>query len=541
MLARAHPPDWSYKAVHKMQKWPHVRPLHHLAETPVLLPDGSLVATEGYDAPTGILYRPRLTVPTVPELPTEEEVRAAAEALLDIVCDFPFEMPAHRSAWLAALLTPLARWAFADQTPFFMFDANQSGSGKGMLLKVIGWIVLGREMDFVVQTADEEEERKRITSKIRSREPMVLIDDIDKPFGSSALDAALTSGVWGDRLLGSNEAPRLDAWLTWYGSGNNVVFKRDDTRRRTCVVRISTNEVRPEERTGFKYPALPAHVLECRGALIAAALTMLRGWIRLGKRASDMAGWGGAWGSFDAWDQVVRGALLYAGLPDLLEAKATAAATAASTNALVQFVEGIDEAARSLGGEPSVAEVLEALKDNDDWRRSDKSTPVRFKRLRGALADLLPRLRAGELPNSYQLGQLFARYRDKPVDTAAGRKRLVVREIHGTNRWRVEPVPGPPDADIERAAIVEEGVPARSVVGPDGCCERCRAPRHRACGLCSQCPPSIGGCPCRSCVRGTVGAFGQTAECNLCGKRACRCRRCGECTQTNTARGGCCC
>ena len=36
-------------------------------------------------------------------------------------------------------------------------------------MKVIGWIVLGREMDFVVQTSDEEEERKRITSKLPHR------------------------------------------------------------------------------------------------------------------------------------------------------------------------------------------------------------------------------------------------------------------------------------------------------------------------------------------------------------------------------------
>ena len=50
--------------------------------------------------------------------------RVAAIALSDVVCDFPFKSDAHRSAWIASLLTPLARYAFTGPAPLFLMDAN---------------------------------------------------------------------------------------------------------------------------------------------------------------------------------------------------------------------------------------------------------------------------------------------------------------------------------------------------------------------------------------------------------------------------------
>jgi len=379
-LVRAHPPDWCVKAVHGRRRWPGIKPLYCLAEAPVLLPDGTIVSTPGYDERSGILYRPRLDFPAVPEEPTEEDVREATERLLDILRDFPFDIEERRSAWFAALLTPIARWAFKNQSPMFILDANQSGSGKGLLLKLISWIVLGREMDFLVPTENEEEERKRITSKILKGEPMVMIDNIDKPFGSPVLEGLLTTGVWSDRLLGTNDAPSLDAWITWYGSGNNIQFKREDTRRRSCVIRIQTDDPRPEERSGFKYPDLHAHVLEHRAELYAAALTILRGWIRTGKKASELPGWGGPWGSYDGWDQVVRGAILYAGLPDPIATKATKDGMEATAIGHEELVDGFEDALKQLVREGKVKEdrikihdVFTALVEEQEWRRVDRN------------------------------------------------------------------------------------------------------------------------------------------------------------------------
>jgi hypothetical protein len=342
VLVRAHPPEWSVKAVYNWQSWPHIRPLHHISEIPVLLSDGTLLSTPGYDAATGILYEPRVEVPPIPDLPTEQDIDAAKLKLLDIVDEFPFEKEVHRSAFFAALLTPIARWAFEGQSPLFMFDANQAGSGKGLLTRVIGLLALGHQMDLITSTSNEEEERKRITAKLLSGATMVLIDNIGSMFGSQVLEALLTTSVWSERLLGSNDAPRLDAWITWYGSGNNVQYAREDTRRRVCTIRVVTNLERPEERDDYKYRDLEGHVKAHRGELLAAALTILRGWLRTGKKASELSGWGGPWGSYDGWDQVVRGALVYAGLPDPIAAKATKDGGSAKDAGLRDLVEGLD-------------------------------------------------------------------------------------------------------------------------------------------------------------------------------------------------------
>ncbi|KYG10916.1 hypothetical protein BE21_09505 [Sorangium cellulosum] len=538
-LVRAHPPEWSVRAVRCWRAWPHVKPLYHLSEIPVLMPDGTILSTPGYDEKSGIFYRSRVTVPPVPEAPTEAEVRVAVQKLLDLVNEMSFEKDVHRSAWLAAALTPIARWAFKGQTPLFMFDANQPGSGKGLMTRVIGLLVLGHHMDLITATTNEEEERKRITAKILSGATMVVIDNIGTTFGSPTLEALLTTGVWSERLLGSNDAPRLDAWITWYGSGNNVQYARSDTRRRVCSIRILTNMERPEERTGFKYENLEQHIEEHRGELLAAAFTLLRAWIRTGKKASELPGWGGPWGSFDGWDQVVRGAIVYAGLEDPIAAKATKESQGTEESGLKDLTLGLEEAVAQLGrnGAVSSSQIIDAMTENDELRRLYKDTPVRFRKLRDAFSKLLPKIPQGRLPSQGQLGSLFGRHRHVPV---VG-KRITSRTVEGDNVWFVEPVPAKEDKDIEREAIVAEGSAAQSVMDFDGTCTVCGSTAHNLCGLCSKCPPERNGCPCRSCISAHGSGYIQRGACNLCGSRECRCSRCGNCFNITPMDGGCCC
>lgn len=273
-LVRSPPPTWCVSAVAQRGQWPTLRHLQLVTDVPLLLGDGGVLEEPGYDEATASLYRPAFAMPSLVHQPSREAATASAAALLTHVADFPFERPDHRAAWLAALLTPIARWAYRGQSPLFLMDANQAGSGKGLLLKVIGWLVQGREMDVILQTEDEDEERKRITAKLLSGARMVQIDNIIKPFGSAPLDALLTTGVWAERLLGTNDAPALDSCVVWYGSGNNVGFRRDDTRRRTCIVRLLTEQERPEERTGFAIADLESYVQEHRAELYGAALTL---------------------------------------------------------------------------------------------------------------------------------------------------------------------------------------------------------------------------------------------------------------------------
>src|SRR5262249_13083326 len=123
----ARPPAWCVAAVHARAHWPNVRHLESVVDFPVLRPAAGLLDRPGYDPDTGLLLEPAGPLPVVPAQPTRNDALAARDALLDVVSDFPFELPVHRAAWLAALLTPLARFAFTGPAPQFLVVAHVRG------------------------------------------------------------------------------------------------------------------------------------------------------------------------------------------------------------------------------------------------------------------------------------------------------------------------------------------------------------------------------------------------------------------------------
>jgi hypothetical protein len=63
---------------------------------PFLRPDNSLCETPGYDAATGLLYKPACSFPAVPVRPTKAEAKAALDLLESLIGTFPFITPAER-------------------------------------------------------------------------------------------------------------------------------------------------------------------------------------------------------------------------------------------------------------------------------------------------------------------------------------------------------------------------------------------------------------------------------------------------------------
>jgi hypothetical protein len=309
----ARPPGWCVAAVHARAHWPGVRHLEAVVDHPVLRPDGTVLSTPGYDPATGLLLEPGPNLPDVPlpEDPTRDDATAARDALMEVVSDFPFELEAHRGAWLAALLTPLARFAFHGPAPLFFAEANVRATGKGLLVHCIARIITGEDFTVATYTRDEDELRKRITSLALAGDRLVLFDNVADRFGGAVLDAALTATAWDDRVLGSNRTVKAPLHVTWYGTGNNVCYG-GDTGRRVCPIRLESDEEHPERRSGFRHPDLLAWVGENRGRLMGAGLTILRAYVVAGRPAQTLP----AWGSYTGWSDLVRSAVVWAGLPD---------------------------------------------------------------------------------------------------------------------------------------------------------------------------------------------------------------------------------
>ncbi len=313
-LVAAHPPAWCVGAVESRGDWPGVRHLEAVIETPTLRPDGTIISTPGWDEQTGLLYDPNTVYPPIPQMPSRADAVRAAEAILDLVAEFPFvrirdedtdeddEGMAHRAAWLAACLTPLARFAVRGPCPLFLFDANCPGTGKSKLADVIALIATGRDMSRTSLPDNDEEMRKRVTSIALAGDLLMLVDNIDRPLGGASLDAILTATTWRDRILGKSEmTAELPLHTVWFGTGNNVSLK-GDSGRRILPSRLDSSEEHPEERSGFKYPRLLEHIDSERPSLVCAGLTILRAYFAAGCPTQDLA----PFGSYESWSDVVR-------------------------------------------------------------------------------------------------------------------------------------------------------------------------------------------------------------------------------------------
>jgi hypothetical protein len=381
----ARPPGWCTAAVHARGNWPGVRHLEAVVDTPVLRPNGTILCTPGYDAETGLLFEADRTFPSFPDKPTQEDALAARDLLLEVVHDFPFQLPAHRSAWLASVLTPLARYAFAGPAPLFLADANVPAAGKGLLLDCTARILTGERFTIATYTSDEDELRKRITSLCLAGARMVLFDNLEGRFGNATLDAALTATAWEDRVLGINRMTRSPLLMTWYATGNNVAVHKD-TSRRCCCARLESELERPEERSDFRHPDLLAWVGQNRDQLLAAALTILRAYFVAGKPDQKLK----PWGSFEGWSAVVRAAIQWVGMPDpgetrmLLQQQADVGA--AGMAALVGYWQQLDPERKGL----TTAEVIARLYAKDP----PANTPAFYGDMRATLEDMLGKVDA---------------------------------------------------------------------------------------------------------------------------------------------------
>ena len=388
-------------------------------ESPILRADGSVLQQPGYDPETGIVFRPQCSFPEIPTRPSRDDAIRARDALLEIVVDFPFAGKAHRAAWVAGVLTPLARYAFFGPAPMTLYDGNVRGVGKSLAADATALVATGRPMARMSLPRDDDETRKRITAIALAGEPLALTDNIAGTFGSPSLDAALTATSWSDRILGQSAmASGIPLYVVWYGTGNNIILAAD-TARRVVHVRLESPEENPEERSGFRHADLLAWVRQERPRLTAAAVTILAGYCAAGRPGQGLT----PWGSFEGWSDLVRSAVVWAGLADPGESRTDLASTAdREAVALRQLLEGWADV-DPYGHGMTIADVLRQLNEH----------PSDYDVLRAALHELAPP-RDGKSLNARSIGMKLHHVRRRVV---GGRCLDNRQNNRGTALWLV--------------------------------------------------------------------------------------------------------
>jgi hypothetical protein len=292
--------------------WPEIQTLTGLTSTPLLRRDGSLLSEAGYDESSSFLYEPAGTF-DIPAAPTREDAQQALALLLTRFQEIPFETATHRSAFLAALLTPFAaHWS--GPAPLFFFDAPNSATPT-LLGDLISLLAHGREIIQMEKPASERSFRRLLARTQLNGESLVLISGAETWRNGDALRTALFSRTWID----GNERRRDPRPITWCAAGANAQLTRD-VAMLTLPVRLEGTE---DDMTGESWglpPDLVRNLRRDRAELVSAALTILRAYEVAGRPDQELDVWTG----FEEWSSRIAGALVWAGAENPLDARRTA-------------------------------------------------------------------------------------------------------------------------------------------------------------------------------------------------------------------------
>jgi hypothetical protein len=278
--------------------------------TPCLRRDGSLHDAPGYDSRTGLLYKPECLFAPIPARPTRDDALAALRLFDDLVRCFPFVTPADKAVVLSAILTALDRHNMAS-APLHGFSATAAGTGKSKLADIVSILATGRSCAVKAQSESEEELEKRLDADLLQGAAIITIDNCERPLCGAALCQILTQRTKAVRVLGVSKNVDASTAVTVMATGNNLQVARDLTRR-VVLCSLDAGVEHPELRKFDWDAAVVAR--EQRGRLVAAALTILRGWHCAGTRTVV-----DPLGSFEEWSQRIRSPLLWLGCADPCE------------------------------------------------------------------------------------------------------------------------------------------------------------------------------------------------------------------------------
>ena len=288
--------------------------LKKVTTIPVITSDGRLVSAFGYDADSQI-YRVRSLDLSRLDLGEKSRFKDAAEAasfiLDDCLHDFPLATKQDKAHALALMLHDFARNLFTGPSPFFLLDKPIHGSGATLLATVLCYPSMGSSVPTKVFSNNEEEVRKQITSHLMSGGGPYLFDNLpdDRKIDSDVLASVVTSTIYSDRALGTNNDVKLENLGPWIATGNNPDFS-GQLKRRVIRARLIPDTDEPYLRENFLHNPLMKWVQENRADLVDACLTIVMSWINAGRPA-----WHGQpLGSFEEFSKVMGGILQNAGV-----------------------------------------------------------------------------------------------------------------------------------------------------------------------------------------------------------------------------------
>ncbi len=279
-----------------------------MINTPFLRADNSICELPGYDATSGLLFKPNgQSFPSIPQQPSKDDAVAALTLLNGPIDTFPFLTPADRAVALSAILTALDRRSMAT-APLHAFTAPTAGTGKSLLVDLVAILATGRLMPVISQGRNEDELEKRLGAALLAGDAAISLDNCDHVLQSAFLCQALTQQHLNIRVLGLSKNVETPVNVAIYATGNNLSIA-GDLARRSLLCSLDARCGHPERRR-FDVDVI-AMARANRANLVAAALTVLRAWHVVNEHVDRHP-----LGSFEEWSHRVRAPLLWLGHAD---------------------------------------------------------------------------------------------------------------------------------------------------------------------------------------------------------------------------------
>jgi len=219
---------------------------------------------------------------------------------------------------------------------------------------------------------------------------MIVFDNVSAALTSSVLAQALTATAWSDRILGASTMVSLEPKVSWAATGNNIQLG-GDLARRCYPINLDPRMATPWTRE-FRRPDLEEWTLAERGRLLAAVLTLARGWYDRGQPSGSAPRLAG----YRRWTTMMAGILATAGVTG--------------------FLDNLGDLTETDDGETSGWRRLLTA-----WRDKFGAEPVSTAKIGGLIASRpreleLPPLLARSLGNTADLGAKNARLAKKIAD-----------------------------------------------------------------------------------------------------------------------------
>ena len=213
---------------------------------------GEIILKEGYSSLFAKYYSPdkNLKIAEIPSQPTHDQLQEAKKCLFEPFLEFPFEDELSRTNLIASLLTLILRDAIEGPVPFSIISATNRGTGKTLISRILGTILLGSEPSLTTFPRQPEELKKTITSLLLKGSQLVIFDNVTGSLDTPELAAVLTARVWEDRILGQTRTISVPQNAAWIVNGNNINV-RNDLVRRSIMIRMKSELSQPWLKNGF--------------------------------------------------------------------------------------------------------------------------------------------------------------------------------------------------------------------------------------------------------------------------------------------------